>query len=126
MNVAVSNSGTESTDDGDEIGSLFSQSGEETPLKDDKMFTKSKQRKTMLLSPHAIDEDAMNTMASDGRPSLIFVYCEYGNNFSYNVASRYTTYNVVTLMKEFVGSSVKGEPPKYEQGGENRCFVTYE
>lgn len=52
--------------------------------------------------------------------------CSYGNNFSYEVASKLSTLNYIILAKNFIGTNVKItlEQPILDEKKVNDCWVT--
>lgn len=51
--------------------------------------------------------------------------CSYGNNFSYDVASKLVSLNYVILAKQYASSDVKVniQKPFYDENGINSCWV---
>lgn len=54
--------------------------------------------------------------------------CSYGNNFSYEVASKLSTLNYIILAKKFMGTNVKItlEQPILDEKKVNDCWITQE
>jgi hypothetical protein len=58
----------------------------------------------------------------------IVIGCSYGNNFSYEVASKLSTLNYIILAKNFMGTNVKitHEQPILDEKKVNDCWITQE
>ncbi|EDW8498253.1 hypothetical protein CRB79_004620 [Salmonella enterica subsp. enterica serovar Enteritidis] len=52
--------------------------------------------------------------------------CSYGNNFSYDVASKLAALNYIILAKAYASSNVKVylQKPTYDENGINNCWVS--
>lgn len=64
----------------------------------------------------------------DSKISDIATGCSYGNNFSYEVATKLSTLNYIILAKKFIDTNVKItlEKPKLDENKVNDCWVNME
>ena len=93
----------------------------------EKTQTKLPQAGTVDLNPNLVTKQ-MLTELEEINPKTISTYCEYGNNYSYEVATRFTTFNSVVLYKGLKGKDaiVDAAPPVFIEDKQNKCYIKYE
>ncbi|EDX9485531.1 hypothetical protein GQP67_002803 [Salmonella enterica] len=55
--------------------------------------------------------------------TTVRVYCTYGNNLSFDVAKKYTTYNYIVAKSALANSKIIVGQPVYEPKSKNNCIV---
>ncbi|MUT56048.1 hypothetical protein [Vibrio parahaemolyticus] len=81
----------------------------------------------LQLNPNIVTQDVLDKLTSSNGIENVKVYCEYGNNFDYSVASSYTTFNIIVISSK-VSKNTKVIPvkPIESLNSINKCYVEYE
>ncbi|EHZ2593627.1 hypothetical protein K5N19_004428 [Vibrio parahaemolyticus] len=81
----------------------------------------------LQLNPNIVTQDVLDKLISSSGIENVKVYCEYGNNFDYSVASSYTTFNIIVISSK-VSKNTKVIPvkPIESLNSINKCYVEYE